>query len=570
MRAYSCQHHLGRSVVTPASFQEAAEKEPKFLSEEVVGRTEEGEIFAPLLHPKPKKTSLDPSKLLLAHIVSHPKPFDKTIDPITLKPHAFKKERTYSRSLPDSNLSYPRKYCMVKRLDFLFKDLVDARFELDKLENSAPYPLVKQQLYHAFATRRKLSDERCFCYLPLWHIRNTWMKETFGLHNACVIHRVSEENKKVQPHEIVRLPDGTLDKIATGAYGIAYRCISRIDGHEYAAKVMSINPSDNFKLIKSVFQSAMKEAFFLSVLSKSREDFPCIQPKGFFFSSPYDPMPFNTFTMISRFARGHTVYEFIYSKLPDSNDKKWLLHIIERLLIALIKLKKIGILHLDIKPSNLILHVVRGLLLCDFGLSAFASKDGTHLLERPVVTAYYRPISCEVVGRASYSDDLISAALTIYEIVCGQPIDTFGDSVDLDLDGIKRRKKHLQRLISLMGDNIPKDVIREGRNTNLFFIPSSSPPCLRPDACLKNQHFNTKREEMVVFRKKAYDRFNLSNRCITALTNWLFGQLTYMPVDVELAFDHFQRKVSPLFPEDKDPKFDERDLDGKFDTPPPL
>lgn len=82
-----------------------------------------------------------------------------------------------------------------------------------------------------------------------------------------------------------------------------------------------------------------------------------------------------------------------------------------------------GVLHRDIKGSNLLIDNNGNLKICDFGLATFFQPNQKQPLTSRVVTLWYRPPEL-LLGATSYgvSVDLWSAGCILAELYAGKPI----------------------------------------------------------------------------------------------------------------------------------------------------
>lgn len=126
-----------------------------------------------------------------------------------------------------------------------------------------------------------------------------------------------------------------------------------------------------------------------------------------------------------------------------------------QLLLALKLLKKVGIVHCDIKPDNILVNEKKNVLkLCDLGSACkIDDNDATPYL----VSRFYRAPEIILGINYDYGIDLWSSACTIYELATGKIMFT-GNS----------NNKMLKYIMNMKG-KIPHKVIRKGRFKDQHF-----------------------------------------------------------------------------------------------------
>ena len=90
-----------------------------------------------------------------------------------------------------------------------------------------------------------------------------------------------------------------------------------------------------------------------------------------------------------------------------------------QMLDALVYLKRMRVVHRDIKPQNLMVHFSKGLKIVDFGLARVHVEGRANTL--PVCTLWYRPVDL-CMGRTHYGFDVDvwSAGCVLFECFAGK------------------------------------------------------------------------------------------------------------------------------------------------------
>ncbi|MCB9674465.1 MAG: protein kinase [Alphaproteobacteria bacterium] len=104
--------------------------------------------------------------------------------------------------------------------------------------------------------------------------------------------------------------------------------------------------------------------------------------------------------------------------IPSDLARRWA----EQLVSALAHLESLGIVHRDVKPSNLLLDANDDLVLSDFGI-ALGEEDArlTRTLQQMGSLAYMAPESRGASADVSGKADVYSAALVLHEVLAGEP-----------------------------------------------------------------------------------------------------------------------------------------------------
>lgn len=195
-----------------------------------------------------------------------------------------------------------------------------------------------------------------------------------------------------------------------------------------------------------------------------------------------------------------------------------------QLLMALRLLKKIGIVHADVKPDNILVNEKKNMLkLCDFGS---ASKVGENETTPYLVSRFYRAPEIILGIPYKHSVDVWSAGCTIYEMATGKIMFT-GSS----------NNKMLKCFMDLKG-KIPGKMIRKGKfkdqhfNYNNNFLLHKKDEATGREKFVELSNINATRDLLVELRK--------SHKDTSPENETKLGQLKDL-VDKMLMLDYHQR-----------------------------
>lgn len=204
-----------------------------------------------------------------------------------------------------------------------------------------------------------------------------------------------------------------------------------------------------------MYRNGLKEIAMLKEISKADPDnqYNCVKILRYFMHKGHLCIVLESLTMDLR---------CVLKKFGKSQGIKMesLLSYSRQLLTALKILKRVGIIHADIKPDNILVNEKKNLLkLCDFGS---AEKVGEHELKPYLVSRFYR--APEIILGLPYSHgiDMWSAACTIYELATGRILFT-GSS----------NNKMLKCFMDIKG-KFPKKMIKNGKFKDQHFNYNSN------------------------------------------------------------------------------------------------
>ena len=129
------------------------------------------------------------------------------------------------------------------------------------------------------------------------------------------------------------------------------------------------------------------------------------------------------FAIFTEFVPGGSLSDFIGPQSTKRNqlDSTALVKIIVGIVLGMRHVHRHGIVHRDLKLSNVLLNEQHHPLICDFGSSRSLVAESTTLTGAPQVTIYYAaPELSEEDAQYDYKADVYSFGVMLYEIVTGQ------------------------------------------------------------------------------------------------------------------------------------------------------
>jgi len=111
------------------------------------------------------------------------------------------------------------------------------------------------------------------------------------------------------------------------------------------------------------------------------------------------------------------VLEYLYD-FPQTYTVHVLLTFVRQFLVALAAIRRKGIVHMDLKPQNLMVDERGGLKLIDFGLAVLLGPTTKNLPLPARGTEGYIPLEVEDGVARGTASDIMAACYTIVELVC--------------------------------------------------------------------------------------------------------------------------------------------------------
>lgn len=194
--------------------------------------------------------------------------------------------------------------------------------------------------------------------------------------------------------------------LGQGVFANVVRAQDNTDGNDYVA----------IKIIRNnelMYKTSLKEIEILKEIKKADPDnkYHCVQFLGQFMHKGHlclllESLHMDLRAVIKKYGKNHGI------------NVKALMSYSRQLLLALRLLKKLGIIHADIKPDNILVNEKKNVLkLCDFGS---ASKSDDNEPTPYLVSRFYR--APEIILGVPYKHgiDIWSTACTIFEMATGK------------------------------------------------------------------------------------------------------------------------------------------------------
>lgn len=264
----------------------------------------------------------------------------------------------------------------------------------------------------------------------------------------------------------MRLPSGTLlqggkykiiTKIGQGGFGIVYKalhvglqrdiCIKEFFFSDYCQRATnSTNVSvistsaEKIQLVDSLRKKFTKEAQRLAQFQNPH----IIQVMDNFEEN-------NTAYFVMEYLEGGSLEERIEREGTMSEEKA--ISLILPIIDALDAVHSIGLLHLDIKPSNIMLRKNQSLVLIDFGISKYMETAQGNTTTAPIgISKGYAPLEQYggTIANFSKATDVYSLCATLYKMVTGV---TPPEPLQIMASGIKSPKE-LNSQLSVKFSNV--------------------------------------------------------------------------------------------------------------------
>ena len=198
-----------------------------------------------------------------------------------------------------------------------------------------------------------------------------------------------------------------LRQMGSGGMATIYEAIDTRLDRRVAVKIMHAHLAQDEQFVERFIREAKAAA------ALSHPNIVSVQDQGWNQSGV--PAVFIVMEMVV----GHTLREYLNERgrIPIADGIKFLLPILSALGAA----HKIGIVHRDMKPENILVSKEGRIKIADFGLAKGALIGSTMTAESSVILGSVSYLSPEQVSRgiADSRSDVYSAAITAYEIFTG-------------------------------------------------------------------------------------------------------------------------------------------------------
>ncbi|KAJ0092853.1 hypothetical protein Patl1_25130 [Pistacia atlantica] len=235
------------------------------------------------------------------------------------------------------------------------------------------------------------------------------------------------------------------EEIGRGRFGTVFRCTSRISGESFAVKSIDKSLISGDTLDSQCLLSEPKILQFLA------PDHHIVQ----IFDVYEDDYHLH---MVLELCDSQDLYHHLINKgiLSESESKS----IITQLLQAISHMHKLGIVHRDIKPDNILFSSGNIVKISDFGSAEFFNNESEELMRGVVGTPYY--VAPEVVAGRDYNEkvDIWSAGVVLYIMLAGFP-PFYGDTVTETFEAVLRGNLRFPTQVFQSVSPMAKDLLRK-------------------------------------------------------------------------------------------------------------
>lgn len=231
------------------------------------------------------------------------------------------------------------------------------------------------------------------------------------------------------------------EEIGRGRFGTVYRCFSPVTGDSFAVK--SINKN---LLVDSIDRECLdKESKILQLLNN--------HPNILHLYKVYEDS--NFLHIVTEYCPNNDLYERVSSgSLPEHEAAR----VLTQLISAVSYCHKMGIVHRDIKPDNILFDSEDRLKLADFGSAELWCEGG--VMSGVVGTPYY--VAPEVLMGKEYNEkvDVWSVGVVLYIMLAGVP-PFYGETAKETFEAVLRGNLRFPTRIFRSVSAEAKDLLRK-------------------------------------------------------------------------------------------------------------
>ena len=246
--------------------------------------------------------------------------------------------------------------------------------------------------------------------------------------------------------------------MAAGGMATIYEALDTRLDRKVAVKIMHPHLAQDEQFVERFIREAKAAA------ALSHPNIVAVQDQGW--NQNGSPAVF----LVMEIVEGHTLREYLNEQgaLEVSVGIKFLLPVLSALAAA----HKLGIVHRDIKPDNILISKEGRIKVADFGLAKGAVLGSSMTAESSVVLGSVSYLSPEQVQRgiADSRSDVYSAGITAFEIFTGEKPYSGGEPIQIAYRHVNERVP----LMSTKHEGIPNEL------DQLIFRATNSDPDARP------------------------------------------------------------------------------------------
>jgi serine/threonine-protein kinase len=231
-----------------------------------------------------------------------------------------------------------------------------------------------------------------------------------------------------------------LKQMGSGGMATIYEAIDTRLDRRVAVKIMHAHLAQDEQFVERFIREAKAAA------ALSHPNIVSVQDQGWNQSGV--PAVFIVMEMVV----GHTLREYLTERgaIPIADGIKFLLPVLSALGAA----HKLGIVHRDVKPENILVSKEGRIKIADFGLAKGALIGSTMTAESSVILGSVSYLSPEQVSRgiADSRSDVYSAAITAFEIFTGSKPFEGDEPIQIAFMHVNSQVPRISSLV----DNVPQ------------------------------------------------------------------------------------------------------------------